>query len=863
MTSASSAKKADAIELDSLTGGAFSAQTAGDRAARIREWLTGEPAAEQLAAVFRELSVKDKGAAKLVRERIDEMRRLRGQEALVAEWAQKAQALLAAGKLNIADALAWQRDAAKAGAPLSREPLSQWKTTLAERVRAIEDLQHRVQVHREAAVLLSQRIEILSTKPWNEAQNAWEGLQADVVRWQVQAGDLGADAAWSSIDLRFPSLLEGARAQLQLVWEAFDAALKQTVAAAQDAGLPLPPVPVWADELRTARGEVLAPAPVKVKADPAVVAAATAAVESVVQVLESELALGHGKASAGAAGSLRGALKEHGRWIDAKLDSRAHAALAAAGELEGWQKWRADQLRAELVTKAEGLLQRPAGQALGGRKLQETIRTLREQWKQTDQGGQPNHGLWRRFDGACNEAYKQVESWLEKTKAEAAEHKKQRLALIEELKSWAQGQSGDDWKSHAKALHQFADRWRDAGHVGDKVFGELQPLWKAALAQASRALDEAQAHSVLRRNAMIEEAKVLGAAASLRVDAIKALQQRWQAEAHAVPLERRQEQKLWDAFRQPIDEAFNRKSAQREKQQAALSAHDQQVLDAARALEQANASADAAAIRSAMAALEAAVKMQPPLGSDYKEKVAETIENTAQAAPENIATDVLKAPAAAKPVVAVRGDDRPGQRRDSATGKAADVRPSGRDRRTAVGGRPERGGDAGGRMGARDNRGPREMGPRLGDAAFRAQRDAMDKAQVALKSLAAQAHGEALTQLLAAWELRDGAKLPVTQSLGARVTSSSRAGWAKALEQSTADADASTALLRLEMAAEVPTPADLLPQRRQLQLQLLTRRNEPSPSQTWELDVATALRAPYAASDARRLQAVLKVLLRR
>mgnify|MGYP000747608667 CR=1 FL=1 len=44
-------------------------------------------------------------------------------------------------------------------------------------------------------------------------------------------------------------------------------------------------------------------------------------------------------------------------------------ALAAAGELEGWQRWRADQLREALVAQAEGLLQRPAGQAVGGRKI--------------------------------------------------------------------------------------------------------------------------------------------------------------------------------------------------------------------------------------------------------------------------------------------------------------------------------------------------------------------------------------------------------------------------------------------------------------------------------------------------------------
>ncbi|MDO8652602.1 MAG: DUF349 domain-containing protein, partial [Undibacterium sp.] len=151
MTSPTPAKNNDIAHLDSLTGGAFSAPTSGERAARVRDWLLGNPDHEQLSAVFKELSVKDKGAAKLVREKLDEAKRSKGQEVLVAEWAAKAQALLDTGKLNIADALAWQRDAAKAGAPLSKEPLAVLKTQLADRVRVIEDLQHRVQVQREAA----------------------------------------------------------------------------------------------------------------------------------------------------------------------------------------------------------------------------------------------------------------------------------------------------------------------------------------------------------------------------------------------------------------------------------------------------------------------------------------------------------------------------------------------------------------------------------------------------------------------------------------------------------------------------------------------------------------------------------------
>lgn len=892
------AKTPEAHPLDALTGGAFSAATAGERASRIREWLTTQPAPEQLQEVFKELSGRDKGAARAVRERMDELRRAKNQEAIAAEWADKATALLSAAKLNIADALAWQRDAAKAGAPLSREPLSLLKVQLAERVKVIEDLQHRVQVQREAAVLLAQRIEVLSTKSWRDAQAALEILRADVQHWQDQAQALAGDDSWASVEARFPPLLDSSRTQLLVVWDAFQPAVAQAVAAAEDASAALPPVPVWADELRIARGvpaeavvaERTARAP-KAKVAPEVIAKAEHTVREALAKLEQETAQGHGKASAGAAAALRAVLKDHGKHLDAALEQQVHTALVAAGELEGWQRWSADQVREDLLAKAEALLQRPEGQALGGRKMQETLRQLREQWKQADQGGAPNHGLWKKFDEACNAAHKVIEAWIDKVRTEAAEHKAQRLALIEEVKAWAQTPAASaDWKAVNRALHQFGDRWRAGGHVGEKIFAELQPLWKQAIAAAAAPFESAQKDSLARRHAMIEEANVLGAAPTLRIDAIKSLQQRWQAEAQSVPLERKHEQKLWDAFRKPIDEAFNRKSAEREKGAAALSERDRAVLDAAKALDAANATGDAQQIRAAMAALEAALRGQAQERAEA-EAAAKNQSNqavapvdSAQAATEAGADSAAPAtesgqdapaqdqPAAApkptaRPVVAVRGDDRPGMKKEAPAAPGRPGKPG--DRRDARpgrdAGRPDARGPrddarSGGRFG--DRPAYEDRGPRLGDAAFRAQREAMEHAQQALKKLAAQAHGEALTHLLTAWEKRDAALLPSAQELGGRVTPAVRTAWTQALGKAPSG-DIAQALLRLEIAAEVPTPADELSARRMLQLQLLTRRNDPAPAQTWGQDTATVLAGASDAASARRLQNALKALLRK
>jgi len=348
-----------------------------------------------------------------------------------------------------------------------------------------------------------------------------------------------------------------------------------------------------------------------------------------------------------------------------------------------------------------------------------------------------------------------------------------------------------------------------------------------------------------------------------------------------------------------------------------ISAHDRAVLDASRALETANASGDAQKIRAAMQGLDAALRGQavavaaeqaaasaplaPPEAApeaaaaqasaevSAPEQQAETtpVESAAPTEETVEATDVsgadtetepaapevvvpaapVKAPA--RPVVAVRGDDRPGQKRTELApagrgGKFGDRREGGRD------GRPSDRGDRGARPNDRfgDRFGDRaerpDRGPRLGDAAFRAQRDALEHAEMTLRKLASQAHGETLGNLMSAWETRQTEALPSAQELGKGVNAATRTAWAQSVQAAPApQAAAQAALLRLEMAAEVPTPAEFLNERRALQLQLLTRRNEPGPVDTWRQDVGAVLAAAHDGNSARRLQNVLKQLLKR
>lgn len=356
----------DLSTLDALTAGALTAPTSGERAARLRDWLATEPSPELMQQVLKEMSTRDKGAAKPLREKLDDLKRAKAQDLLAQEWSDKAEALLQAAQFKVADAMAWQRDAAKAGAPLSREPLAGLRHALTERIKHVDELEHRAQVQRETALLLTQRIEVLSTKAWQEALEQQTALQADLKRLHDEFSALQNDAHWSSVDPKYPALVAETTQHMPLVWEAFSAALAQTQAAAEDGTLALPAVPAWADQLRQARGEVIAAVPSttvhKPKAEAPQAAQVALQVPALLQQLEKEVALGHSKAMSAAAAQLRATLKTKGLRLEAALAEQVQTALAAAGELEGWQRKHADEIRLQLVVKAEALLQAPTPQ---------------------------------------------------------------------------------------------------------------------------------------------------------------------------------------------------------------------------------------------------------------------------------------------------------------------------------------------------------------------------------------------------------------------------------------------------------------------------------------------------------------------
>jgi ATP-dependent RNA helicase SUPV3L1/SUV3 len=862
--------------LDALTGGALSASTASERATRIKEWLTSNPPVEQLQAAFKELSLRDKGAAKHIRAQLDEIRRTKNQESATLEWQNKAEKILSQPKFNMADGLAWLRDAPKVNISLAQEPFLTLKNQLGQSIKGIEDVQRRVQVQAEAAVLLAQRVEVLSAKPWRTALNLKDGLHQDVLRWKSQAESITNDQHWINIGVKFPNLLESSKVQLLLVFDAFQATLTQAQEASEDLKKPLPSVPVWAEEIVAARTSLNPNDSASLVAPNNSNNVTTNAVlRNLLQQLDLDMSQGHSKATSSSAHNLRLAFKEHSRAIDDTLRAQISASLDQASKLSDWQRWRANQLRNNLVSTAEDLLKKNEG--ITPQKLQEILRDLREQWRQTDQGGAPNHVLWKKFDEACSKAYKEVDEWLEKTKAESGQRQQVRLSLIDELKNWSKQQKTSvesDWKEYGRHLHEFSEQWRAAGHIGDKLFYDLHAQWKESMAAARAPLDAVQANNLNERHDLIAQAEKLSQTGDFNVEEVRSLQTRWKELSQEVVIDRKNEQKLWNLFREQLDKAFENKTKLREQSQViSLSAHDQAVSQAARAVRDACQSRDVSIIQATLSSLnnimqgsipELAQQVIPiattPISSEITESLNSNVKNdvlheeqkynnsSTEESYSNLITPFV-ATSSTKKIVAMRGDDRPNANKNTV------IQSSHSDKNKV----PRKDG----RFDSKNKNDTRLPTPRLADSVFRSQKEASDQAKILLKQLSQQVHGQSFDILQEAWEKRDGTLLPTAQQFGVKaVTNLVRSNWLLALENKyPSKLDSETALLRLEIAADIPTQAEYQVARRQLQMQLLTKRNDPGPKETWTEDVANAISSKYTQKDGGRLSKAVKQLL--
>ncbi|OFJ47119.1 hypothetical protein BA896_018525 [Janthinobacterium lividum] len=242
---------------------------------------------------------------------------------------------------------------------------------------------------------------------------------------------------------------------------------------------------------------------------------------------------------------------KHGRLTPAQADRLAHV-RAQFKQLADWARWGGNVSREELVKAGEEL---PA-QQLPMAELAKKVGSLRERWKSLDTlSGPAPKSLWERFDVACSLAYAPAAQHFKQLAEERHGNAARAQELIAETAALAAEES-TDWKHVASSSQRLRQAWTHLGTIDRKEKKRLDAEFGAALDALSKPLDTQRQIETARREQLIVEVGLLKPSERNTVDMLKALQDKWQELAKALPLERRAEQALWQRFRAACDDIF-------------------------------------------------------------------------------------------------------------------------------------------------------------------------------------------------------------------------------------------------------------------------------------------------------------------
>ncbi|WP_075792303.1 DUF349 domain-containing protein [Massilia putida] len=255
--------------------------------------------------------------------------------------------------------------------------------------------------------------------------------------------------------------------------------------------------------------------------------------------------------------TLKEAREKGMRLSPAQSDRLAHL-RAELKRLSDWARWGGNVSREELIKTVEAL----PTQNLAMSELAKKVGSMRDRWKALDSlSGAAPKSLWERFDAACTAAYAPAAAHFRHLADERHANAARGQALVEEAQAEiARLRDGSaEWKHVAGTVQRLRLAWSHLGAIDRKEKKRLDALFTDALNTLQGPLEEQRKSEMAVREAIIEEAAAIDPHDRHAIDAMRALQQRWQEHARALPLERKSEQALWQRFRAVCDDVFQRR----------------------------------------------------------------------------------------------------------------------------------------------------------------------------------------------------------------------------------------------------------------------------------------------------------------
>ena len=287
-----------------------------------------------------------------------------------------------------------------------------------------------------------------------------------------------------------------------------------------------------------------------------------------------EAALQHG--SLAAAADCDKALKDSKgiRLSPPQAERLAHA-RAEFKRLSDWARWGGNVSREELIKAVEQLPAQNHSMA----ELAKKVGSMRERWKALDAlSGAAPKTLWERFDAACTVAYAPAAAHFKQLAGERHANADKAQALVAEAVAEAArlaDASSADWKHVAGTVQRLRLAWSHLGAIDRKEKKRLDQEFANALNVLQGPLEQRRKSEAAGREELIEQARAINPHDRHALDTLRALQERWQEHAKALPLERKTEQALWQRFRSACDAVFASRKESAHAADAERRAHQQ------------------------------------------------------------------------------------------------------------------------------------------------------------------------------------------------------------------------------------------------------------------------------------------------
>ncbi|WP_286239666.1 DUF349 domain-containing protein [Neptuniibacter halophilus] len=244
--------------------------------------------------------------------------------------------------------------------------------------------------------------------------------------------------------------------------------------------------------------------------------------------------------------------------LPAELDQRIKSLGAELQEIRDWQAYAVTPKKEALCEAMEAL----ADSTLDVAELATQIKRIQKEWKLLDATDSVHsQQLWKRFKNASDQAYAPCDAHFAEQRDLRRHNLQQRELICTKLSQLAplneDEPNPDVWKAYEEQLRQAKLNWKEHTPVDRAPGKKLQAQFDQLLRALEHPLKAQQKQNATAKQALISQVQELLCASDLQqaTEQVKQLQQDWKLLGSAP---RNQERKLWQQFRELCNQVFER-----------------------------------------------------------------------------------------------------------------------------------------------------------------------------------------------------------------------------------------------------------------------------------------------------------------